>query len=80
MPTFGGRSRIRCHVGLYFVRILPDAAIGLVFVGAGLLVPLVFGRTVGDRSRAYVAVLPAVALGAVGYVAFLWLDTLRANL
>jgi hypothetical protein len=66
--------------GLDLVRILPDAAVGLVFVGAGLLVLLVFGGTVADRSRAYVAILPALALGAVGYVAFLWLDTLRANL
>ena len=33
----------------------------------------------GDRSRAYVADLPTLVLGALGYVAFLWLGTLRAN-
>jgi hypothetical protein len=33
----------------------------------------------GDRSEAYVADPPALVLGALGYVAFLWLDTLRAN-
>ncbi len=66
--------------GLYLTRILPEAAVGLGFVIVGLVVPLVFGRTMGDRWRAYVAVLPALALGAVGYISFLWLDTLRANL
>ena len=66
--------------GIYLVGILPEAAVGLGFVAIGLLVPLVFGRTGGDRWRAYVAVLPALALGAVGYIGFLWLDTLRANL
>jgi hypothetical protein len=66
--------------GIYHVRILSNAAVGLGFVVVGLVVPLLFGRTVGDRWRAYVAVVPALALGAVGYIAFLGLDTLRPNL
>ena len=66
--------------GIYLTRILPAVAVGLGFVIVGLVVPLVFGRTLGDRWRAYVAIPPALALGGVGYIAFLWLDTLRANL
>ena len=66
--------------GIYLVGIRPDAAIGIGFIIAGLLVPLAFGRTAGDRWRTYVMVLPALALGAIGYITFLWLDTLRANL
>ena len=66
--------------GVYLIGILPDAAVGLGFVVVGLVVPLVFGRTLGDRWRAYVAVLPALALGAVGYIVFLWLATLTADL
>jgi hypothetical protein len=65
--------------GIYLTRILPDVTVGLGFVVVGLLVPLLFGRTSADRWRAYVAVLPALVLGAVGYVVFLWLDTLRPS-
>ena len=66
--------------GLYLSRILAEPAVGVGFVAVGLLVPLVFGRTMGERGRAYVAVLPALALGAIGYIAFLWLATLTSML
>jgi len=77
--SIGLLAAVAIAEGVYLVRILPDVAVGLGFVIAGLLVPLLFARTVGDRWRAYVAVVPALALGALGYVAFLWFDTLRAN-
>jgi hypothetical protein len=63
-----------------FVYLFLRDVCGVVFVeDVGLLVPLLVGRTSADRWRAYVAVLPALVLGAVGYVVFLWLDTLRPS-
>jgi len=38
-----------------------------------LLAPLVLGRSREDRLWGYVAILPALALGAIGYVVFLGL-------
>jgi hypothetical protein len=66
--------------GIYLSRILPEPSVGAGFVIVGLVVPLVFGRSWRDRGRAYVAVLPALALGAVGYIVFLWLATLTSML
>ena len=40
---------------------------------AGLLVPLVLGRSRQDRVGAYVAAVPALALGAVGFAVFIWI-------
>ena len=42
-------------------------------VAAGLLVPLVLGRSRQDRVGAYVAAVPALALGAVGFAVFIWI-------
>jgi hypothetical protein len=66
--------------GVYQIRIQPEAAIGSGFVAAGLIVPLIFGRSMLERGRAYVAIVPALALGAVGYIGFLGLATLTAML
>jgi hypothetical protein len=66
--------------GCYLILILPEAAVGAGFVVVGLCAPLVLGRTVGERGRAYVAVVPALALGVVGYIVFLWLATLTSML
>jgi hypothetical protein len=57
--------------GVYLLGILPDPAVGRGFILAGAVVPLVLGRTWPDRARSYVAVAPALVLGAVGYVVFL---------
>jgi hypothetical protein len=65
--------------GSYLVGILPDPAIGAGFVVIGALIPLALGRSWIDRGRAYVAVIPAVALGGVGYLAFLALASLLAG-
>lgn len=66
--------------GGYLIRILPAASVGAGFIVAGLCVPLVLGRTAGERARAYLAVVPALALGVVGYIVFLWLATLTSML
>jgi hypothetical protein len=66
--------------GAYLVQILPDTEVAAAFIVVGLTVPLVLGRTARERARAYVAVVPALALGALGYIAFLWFDTLTASL
>jgi hypothetical protein len=47
----------------------PPVAVG--FAVAGLLVPVVLGRSRQDRIGAYVAALPALALGALGSVVFI---------
>ena len=66
--------------GVYLIAILPDPAVGAAFVLVGALVPLVFARSAADRGRAYLTVLPALALGALGYLVFIALDTLTAGI
>jgi hypothetical protein len=57
--------------GIYLVGILPEASVGAGFVVAGVLVPFVLGRSWAERSRAYLATVPALGLGGIGYVALL---------
>ncbi len=56
--------------GIYHAVVLVEPSVGAGFVVGGLLVPLVLGRTWQDRIRSYVAALPALGLGGLGYVAF----------
>jgi hypothetical protein len=60
--------------GVYLTRILPEAAVGIGFALVGLAAPLVLGRSWPDRGRGYLAVVPAVGLGAIGYVALMVLS------
>lgn len=55
--------------GAYLVLILPEPVVGVGFALAGLVMPLLLGRSWPDRGRGYVAMVPALALGAAGYVA-----------
>lgn len=57
--------------GVYLRLILPDPWTGTAFIVAGLLVPLILGRTLPERLRGYAAIVPALVLGAIGYVAFI---------
>lgn len=66
--------------GVYLTRILPEATVGLGFIVVGAIVPLVLARSWPDRGRAYVAVLPGLVLGAIGYVALLGAATLTTRL
>jgi hypothetical protein len=66
--------------GGYLFGILPEPAVGVAFILVGLCVPLVLGRGTAERARAYLAVVPALALGVIGYIAFLWLATLTSML
>jgi len=66
--------------GCYLIAILPEAAVGAGFVIVGMCAPLLLGRTVAERGRAYLAVVPALALGVAGYMVFLWLATLTSML
>jgi len=59
--------------GLYHWRSLGEAAVGSAFVLAGALVPAILGRSREDRLGGYVAIVPALALGALGFVTFLFL-------
>jgi hypothetical protein len=65
--------------GAYLIAILPDPAVGAGFIVVGALVPLAFARSATERGRAYVAVIPALTLGAVGYLVFTALATLTAG-
>jgi hypothetical protein len=55
--------------GVYLTRILPEVAVGIGFALVGLAAPLVLGRSWPDRARGYLAIVPAVGLGALGYLA-----------
>jgi hypothetical protein len=50
-----------------------SASVAAGFAVAGLLVPLVLGRSWQDRLGAYVAAVPALALGGAGFAVFLLL-------
>ena len=65
--------------GLYQIRIQPDAAIGAGFVIVGLVVPLIAGRSWDERLRGYLAMLPALALGAMGFIALIAFANLTAG-
>ena len=58
--------------GAYIALVLERPSTGLGFVIAGLVAPLVLGRDRHDRIGAYVAILPALVLGAIGYVVLIW--------
>jgi hypothetical protein len=53
--------------GIYLLLILPGATVGLGAIVAGLILPAVLGRDRRERGWGYVAILPGLALGAVGY-------------
>ena len=65
--------------GIYQIRIQPDAAVGAGFVVVGLVVPLVLGRSKDERLRGYLALVPALALGAIGFVALFAFATLTSG-
>jgi len=55
--------------GLYLTVILPEKAVGLGFAVAGMAVPPLFGSSWRDRTYAWLGMIPALLLGALGYVA-----------
>ena len=65
--------------GIYQMRIQPDAAVGAGFVIVGLVVPLVFARSRDERLRGYLALLPALVLGLIGFVGLLLFADLSAG-
>ena len=65
--------------GVYQIRIRPDSAIGIGFVIAGLVAPLVAGRSHDERLGGYLALVPALGLGLLGFVALFFLAALTAG-
>jgi hypothetical protein len=59
--------------GIYNAMVPGYPAVGAGFVIAGLLMPLILGRSREDRIGAYVAAVPALCLGALGYLVFMGL-------
>jgi hypothetical protein len=57
--------------GVYFLLVLPDPTVGAGAITAGLMTPALLGRTWRDRGLGYVAMLPGLALGALGFAALL---------
>ena len=55
--------------GVYFLAILPDPVVGIGAVVAGLVAPLILGRSWSDRARGELAIVPGLGLGAAGYAA-----------
>lgn len=55
--------------GGYHAAVLAEPPVGAGFAIAGLLVPLVLGRSRQDRIGGYVATAPGVVLGAAGFAA-----------
>ena len=55
--------------GFYLWSILPDPATGVLFAAVGLAVPTLIGGSWRGRALGYAALVPCLALGAVGYAA-----------
>lgn len=66
--------------GGYHAVVLDEPPVAAGFVVAGLLVPLLLGRSARDRFAAYVAMVPALVLGALGFATFIWLNGVTAGL
>jgi hypothetical protein len=69
--AIGMLAAVAVAEGVYLLAVLPDARIGVGFIIAGLVVPLLAAPSWTGRLHGYAAMVPALALGAVGYVAFL---------
>lgn len=63
----------------YHAIVLAEPPVALGFVIAGLLVPLILGRSRDDRLGAYVAAVPATLLGALGFAGAIWFYSLIAS-
>ena len=60
--------------GAYNVLVVDHVTVGVAFIVAGLVVPLLFGRSRDDRLGGYVVMVPVLAVGGtLGYLAFTWL-------
>ncbi len=57
----------------YHLIVLSEPGVAIGFAVAGLLVPVVLGRSREDRLGAYVAAVPALVLGAAGFVVYIWI-------
>jgi len=53
---------------------------GAIFLVVGVALPVILGRSREDRLGGLVAILPAVLLGALGYVVFTWIYGAMAGL
>jgi hypothetical protein len=66
--------------GVYHAVVIGETPVGAGFVIAGLAVPLLFGRSREDRIGGYVATIPALGLGLLGFVALLMVAELTAGI
>ncbi len=66
--------------GLRNALMLAYPAAGSAFIIVGLLLPLILGRSRGDRVGAYVATVPLLGLGVLGYLVFMLLNDVTAGL
>jgi hypothetical protein len=57
----------------YHAIVLGEPPVAFGFLIAGLLVPLILGRSRDDRLGAYVAAVPATLLGAIGFAGAIWI-------
>ncbi len=64
----------------YEAIVLGDTLIATIFLVAGLVLPLILGRTRADRLGGLVAIAPALVLGALGYVVFIAIYGITAGI
>ena len=64
----------------YHLIVLQEPPVAAGFAIAGLLVPLILGRSRQDRLGAYVAAVPALVLGALGFAVFIWIYNVTSTI
>lgn len=78
--AIGMVAAVAISEGVYHAVVLSAPAVGAGFILVGLLVPVVLGRSRDDRLWGYVATIPALVLGALGFVVFLGLYRVIAGI
>jgi hypothetical protein len=65
--------------GIYQIAGVDHVPAGELLLAIGIAIPIALGHSASDRIRAAAVTVPAVALGALGYLVLIWFDGVSAG-